>query len=179
MKTLSLDVVFKSDCKLRFEAVPLGTTEGNPGECEYHIKRKVYSDDEYLNVVSEFRKVLRVFDKNIVDNGYDEFFHNFIHSVVNSNWNNDFTAKDFKGDDIEVFVKFEVFNDEYKIPYTFYLTEEQKEDIDWIAQGLEDYENMSDKQISEAVMKILLSDYSLWEARQEEIREDWADGIYP
>lgn len=107
------------------------------------------------------------------------FFHNFVNKTVNSDWTDSFVKKDYKGDDIEVCVKFKVLSDELRIPYTFYLTKEQKEDIDWIAQGLENYEDMSDAQISEAVMKILLSDYSLWEAREEEIREDWADGIYP
>lgn len=171
MKTLSLDVVFNSDCKLYFEAAPIGTMEGNPVEYEYHKKRKIY-DDCLDNAVSEFRKILKVFDKNIIDKGYNSFFHSFINKVINSDWSHSFEFKDHKGDDIEVSVKFEILDDAVT-PYAFFLTEEQVENIYWIAQGIDGIEYMSTAQISSAVMDILISTYCKWQADEINRKDDW------
>ena len=175
MKTLSLDVVFNSDCKLYFEAAPIGTTEENSGWYEYHKEYRVRNDDESLNAISAFRKTLRAFDKNIIDKGYNDFFHNFINKTINSDWTHSFEVKDYKGDDIEVYVKFEILDDETKKPYIFYLTEEQAEDIDWIAQGIEDSEYMSDAQIRTKVMDALISTYYKWQADEINRKDDWDD----
>lgn len=174
MKTLSLDVIFNSDCKLYFEVAPIGTMEGNPGEYEYHKKRKIY-DDCLDNTISEFRKILKVFDKNIIDKGYNSFFHTFINKAINSDWSHSFEVKDCKGDDTEVSVKFEILDDDTVTPYTFFLTEEQVEDIDWIAQGIDGIEYMSTAQIRKAVMGILISTYFKYDADEANRKDDWDD----
>ena len=160
MKTLILDIRLQSDCQFYFEVVPVGTLNPNCGDYIYHDKTEAYDSNDCITCVEKYKKVIKHFCNNVVENGYEEYVRDTLTTALNKDWNKDFCVESRYGD-WNISVKFNIEDREERTPYTFYVTEEQMDDIDSFVYSIPNYENMTDNQLKDAVInKMIIALYN-------------------
>lgn len=174
MKTLELSIRFESDCLFRWDIAPVGTINPRCGDYIYHNKRDVYNDDDFNIWVEKYKQIIKQFCSNVVENGYEDFIRDNLTMALKKDWSKDFTVENLGGDK-NISVKFNIADREDRTPYTFYLTDEQIDDIDSLVYTIKGYEKMSDTQRQDALMNLLISTYY---GREQDRFEERKYGVY-
>lgn len=155
MKTLYLDVEFKSDNLFHWEIAPVGTRNLLNGNYSYSYKQATFNDTDFNACIERYKRIIKQFCSNVDENGYEEIVRDKLATALNKDWNKDFCVSDESGD-WNISVKFSIEDDENRVPYTFYVTEEQMDDIDSIMYTVNDYKNMTDNQLKDATLNKLI-----------------------
>ena len=171
MKTLILDIKLQSDCQFYFEVVPVGTLNPNCGDYLYRDERNIYNDDDFNTCVEKYKKIIRNFCNNIIENGYEKYVRDTLVIALNKDWNNDFCVEKRCGD-WSIFVKFNIEDREARTPYTFYVTEEQMDDINSLMYTVHGYENMTNNQLQDAVLNKMITALYNQESNKHNQRKD-------
>lgn len=156
MKILILDIRLQSDCQFYYEVVPVGTLNPNCGDYIYHDRIEIYHDEDFSDCIEKYKKVIRHFCNNIVENGHEECVRDNLTAALNKNWNKGFCVEDGNGD-WNISVKFSIEDRDERTPYTFYVTEEQMDDIDSLMYTIHGHENMTDGQLQDAVLNKMIT----------------------
>ena len=158
MKTLSLEFSFKSDYCGVWIIAPLGTKVDGCGNYSFEQKINCYDQRSINNTINNFKTILQGFYDNVTNGSYFDFIREDLKKAINSDWSNDFCVMD-NHNGLEFLVKFIFDATPERIPYTFFLTEEQINDIDSLEYTIPDYENKSEKQLKEALIERLINSY--------------------
>ena len=158
MKTLSLEFSFKSDYYGVWIIAPLGTKVDGCGNYSFEQKINCYDQRSINNTINNFKTILQGFYDNVTNGSYFDFIREDLKKAINSDWSDDFCVRDNHSGS-EFLVKFIFDATPERIPYTFFLTEEQINDIDSLKYTIPDCENKSEKQLKEALIERLINAY--------------------
>lgn len=126
MKTLSLEFLFKSDYCGVWIIAPLGTKVDGCGNYSFEQKIDCYDQRSINNTINNFKTILQGFYDNVTSGSYFDFIREDLKKAIDSDWSDSFWVTDNHSGS-KFSVKF-VFDDTpERTPYTFYLTEEQKD----------------------------------------------------
>lgn len=156
MKTLYLDVKFESDNLFHWDVAPVGTKNLLNGNYSYSYKQATFNGDDFKNCVERYKKTIKQFCNNVDENGYEEYVRDNLTTALNKDWNKGFCVESRYGD-WSISVKFSIEDDEDRTPYTFYLTDEQMDDIDSIMYTVNNYESMTDNQLKDATLNKMIT----------------------
>lgn len=156
MKTLSLEFSFKSDYYGVWIIAPLGTKVDGCGNYSFEQKINCYDQRSVNNTINNFKTILQGFYDNVTSGSYFDFIREDLKKAINSDWSDDFCVMDNHSSS-EFLVKF-IFDDTpERTPYTFYVTEEQMDDIDSLMYIIHGHENMTDRQLQDAVLNKMIT----------------------
>lgn len=158
MKTLSLEFSFKSDYCGVWIIAPLGTKVDGYGNYSFEQKIDCYDQRSINNTINNFKAILQGFYDNVTSGSYFDFIREDLKKAINSDWSDDFCVRNNRNDS-EFLVKF-IFDATPELtPYTFFLTEEQMDDIYSLEYTIPDYNHKSEKQLKEALIERLINAY--------------------
>lgn len=158
MKTLSLEFLFKSDYCGVWIIAPLGTKVDGYGNYSFEQKIDCYDQRSINNTINNFKTILQGFYDNVTSGSYFDFIREDLKKAIDFDWSDSFWVTDNHSGS-KFSVKF-VFDDTpERTPYTFYLTEEQINDIDSLEYTIPNCNNKSDKQLKEALIERLINAY--------------------
>lgn len=156
METLSLEFSFKSDYCGVWVIAPLGTKVDGCGNYSFEQKIDCYDQRSINNTINNFKTILQGFYDNVTSGSYFDFIREDLKKAINSDWSDDFCVRDNHSGS-EFLVKF-IFDDTpERTPYTFFLTEEQMDDIDSLIYTIHGHENMTDRQLQDAVLNKMIT----------------------
>lgn len=156
METLSLEFSFKSDYCGVWVIAPLGTKVDGCGNYSFEQKIDCYDQRSINNTINNFKTILQGFYDNVTSGSYFDFIREDLKKAINSDWSDDFCVRDNHSGS-EFLVKF-IFDDTpERTPYTFFLTEEQMDDIDSLMYTIHGHENMTDRQLQDAVLNKMIT----------------------
>lgn len=158
MKTLSLEFSFKSGYCGVWIIAPLGTKVDERGNYSFEQKINCYDQRSINNTINDFKTILQGFYDNVTSGSYFDFIREDLKKAINSDWSDDFCVRDNHSDS-EFLVKFIFDTTPERTPYTFFLTEEQMDDIDSLEYTIPDCKNKSEKQLKEALIERLINAY--------------------
>lgn len=158
MKTLSLEFSFKSDYCGVWIIAPLGTKVDGCGSYSFEQKIDCYDQRSINNTINNFKTILQGFYDNVTSGGYFDFIREDLKKAINSDWSDDFCVKNNRSGS-EFLVKFIFDATQERTPYTFFLTEEQMDDIYSLEYTIPNCNNKSDKQLKEALIERLINAY--------------------
>lgn len=171
MKTLTLNVEFKSDNLFHWDIAPVGTRNLLNGNYSYSYKQATFNDEDFNACVERYKKIIKQFCNNVDENGYEEYVRDKLSTALNKDWNKDFYVEDIRSD-WSISVKFNIEDDENRTPYTFYITEEQMDDIDSIMYTVHGYESMTDNQLKDATLNKMITAWYNQESNKHNQRKD-------
>lgn len=152
MKTLSLEFSFKSDYCGVWVIAPLGTKVDGCGNYSFEQKIDCYDQRSINNTINNFKTILQGFYDNVTSGSYFDFIREDLKKAINSDWSDDFCVRDNHSGS-EFLVKFIFDATPERTPYTFFLTEEQMDDIYSLEYTIPDYSHKSEKQLKEALIE--------------------------
>lgn len=158
MKTLSLEFSFKSDYCGVWIIAPLGTKVDGCGNYSFEQKINCYDQRSINNTINNFKTILQGFYDNVTSGSYFDFIREDLKKAINSDWSDDFCVRN-NHNGSEFLVKFIFDSTPERTPYTFFLTKEQINDIDFLEYTIPDCENKSEKQLKEALIERLINAY--------------------
>lgn len=158
MKTLSLEFSFKSDYYGVWIIAPLGTKVDGCGNYSFEQKINCYDQRSINNTINNFKTILQGFYDNVTSGSYFDFIREDLKKAINSDWSDDFCVRD-NHNGSEFLVKFIFDATPERTPYTFFLTEEQMNDIGSFEYTIPNCNNKSDKQLKEALIERLINAY--------------------
>lgn len=158
MKTLSLEFSFKSDYYGVWIIAPLGTKVDGCGSYSFEQKIDCYDQRSINNTINNFKTILQGFYDNVTSGSYFDFIREDLKKAINSDWSDDFCVRNNRNGS-EFLVKFIFDATPERTPYTFFLTEEQMDDIDSLEYTIPDCKNKSEKQLKEALIERLINAY--------------------
>ena len=158
MKTLSLEFSFKSDYYGVWIIAPLGTKVDGCGNYSFEQKINCYDQRSINNTINNFKTILQGFYDNVTSGSYFDFIREDLKKAINSDWSDDFCVRN-NHNGSEFLVKFIFDATPEPIPDTFFVTEEQINDIDSHKYTIPDCENKSEKQLKEALIERLINAY--------------------
>ena len=158
MKTLSLEFSFKSDYCGVWIIAPLGTKVDGYGNYSFEQKIDCYDQRSINNTINNFKTILQGFYDNVTSGSYFDFIREDLKKAINSDWSDDFCVEN-NHNGSEFLVKFIFDATPERTPYTFFLTEEQMDDIDSLEYTIPDCKNKSEKQLKEALIERLINAY--------------------
>ena len=156
MKTLYLDVEFESDCQFRWEVAPIGTKVDGCGNYSFEQKINCYDQRSINNTINNFKTILQGFYDNVTSGSYFDFIREDLKKAIDSDWSDNFCVRDNHSGS-EFLVKFIFDATPERTPYTFYVTEEQMDDIDSLMYIIHGHENMTDRQLQDAVLNKMIT----------------------
>ena len=156
MKTLSLEFSFKSDYYGVWIIAPLGTKVDGCGNYSFEQKINCYDQRSINNTINNFKTILQGFYDNVTSGSYFDFIREDLKKAINSDWSDNFCVRDNHSGS-EFLVKFIFDATPERTPYTFYVTEEQMDDIDSLMYTIHGYENMTDRQLQDAVLNKMIT----------------------
>lgn len=156
MKTLSLEFSFKSDYCGVWVIAPLGTKVDGCGNYSFEQKIDCYDQRSINNTINNFKTILQGFYDNVTSGSYFDFIREDLKKAINSDWSDDFCVRDNHSGS-EFLVKFIFDATPERTPYTFYVTEEQMDDIDSLMYIIHGHENMTDRQLQDAVLNKMIT----------------------
>jgi len=174
MKTLSLRFSFKSNYFGVWIIAPLGTKLDGCGNYSFEQKIDCYDQRDINNTVNNFKDILQGFYDNVTSGSYFDFIREDLKKAINSDWSDSFWVTD-NHNDSKFSVKF-IFDDTpERTPYTFYLTEEQMDDIDSLEYTIPDYEHKNDNQMKNAIINKMIT---AWYNQENDKCNQRKDGSY-
>ena len=171
MKTLSLDFSFKSDYCGVWIIAPLGTKVDGCGNYSFEQKINCYGQRSINNTINNFKTILQGFYDNVTSGSYFDFIREDLKKAINSDWSDDFCVRDNHSGS-EFLVKFIFDATPERTPYTFYVTEEQMDEIDSLMYTIHGYENMTDRQLQDAVLNKMITTLYKQESDKYNQRKD-------
>lgn len=156
MKTLSLEFSFKSDYCGVWIIAPLGTKVDGCGNYSFEQKINCYDQRSINNTINNFKNILQGFYDNVTSGSYFDFIREDLKKAIDSDWSDNFCVRDNHSGS-EFLVKFIFDATPERIPYTFYVTEEQMDDIDSLMYTIHGHENMTDRQLQDAVLNKMIT----------------------
>lgn len=156
MKTLSLEFSFKSDYCGVWIIAPLGTKVDGCGNYSFEQKINCYDQRSINNTINNFKTILQGFYDNVTSGSYFDFIREDLKKAIDSDWSDNFCVRDNHSGS-EFLVKFIFDATPERIPYTFYVTEEQMDDIDSLMYTIHGHENMTDRQLQDAVLNKMIT----------------------
>lgn len=158
MKTLSLEFLFKSDYCGVWIIAPLGTKVDGYGNYSFEQKINCYDQRSINNTINNFKTILQGFYDNVTSGSYFDFIREDLKKAINSDWSDDFCVRNNRNGS-EFLVKFIFDATPERTPYTFFLTEEQMDDIYSLEYTIPDCNHKSEKQLKEALIERLINAY--------------------
>lgn len=174
MKTLSLEFSFKSDYCGVWIIAPLGTKIDGCGNYSFEQKINCYDQRSINNTIDNFKTILQGFYDNVTSGSYFDFIREDLKKAINSDWSDDFCVRDNHSGS-EFLVKFIFDATPERTPYTFYVTEEQMDEIDSLMYTIHGRENMTDRQLQDAVLNKMIT--ALYEQESDKYNQR-KDGSY-
>lgn len=171
MKTLSLEFSFKSDYCGVWVIAPLGTKAEGCGNYSFEQKINCYDQRSINNTINNFKAILQGFYDNVTSGSYFDFIREDLKKAINSDWSDDFCVRDNHSGS-EFLVKFIFDATPERTPYTFFLTEEQMDDIDSLMYTIHGHENMTDRQLQDAVLNKMITTLYKQESDKYNQRKD-------
>lgn len=171
MKTLSLEFSFKSDYYGVWIIAPLGTKVDGCGNYSFEQKINCYDQRSINNTINNFKTILQGFYDNVTSGSYFDFIREDLKKAINSDWSDNFCVRDNHSGS-EFLVKFIFDATPERTPYTFYVTEEQMDDIDSLMYTIHGYENMTDRQLQDAVLNKMITTLYKQESDKYNQRKD-------
>lgn len=156
MKTLSLEFSFKSDYCGVWIIAPLGTKVDGCGNYSFEQKINCYDQRSINNTINNFKTILQGFYDNVTSGSYFDFIREDLKKAIDSDWSDNFCVRDNHSGS-EFLVKFIFDATPERTPYTFYVTEEQMDDIDSLMYIIHGHENMTDRQLQDAVLNKMIT----------------------
>jgi len=156
MKTLSLEFSFKSDYCGVWVIAPLGTKVDGCGNYSFEQKIDCYDQRSINNTINNFKTILQGFYDNVTSGSYFDFIREDLKKAIDSDWSDNFCVRDNHSGS-EFLVKFIFDATPERTPYTFYVTEEQMDDIDSLMYIIHGHENMTDRQLQDAVLNKMIT----------------------
>lgn len=156
MKTLSLEFSFKSDYCGVWIIAPLGTKVDGCGNYSFEQKINCYDQRSINNTINNFKTILQGFYDNVTSGSYFDFIREDLKKAIDSDWSDNFCVRDNHSSS-EFLVKFIFDATPERTPYTFYVTEEQMDDIDSLMYTIHGHENMTDRQLQDAVLNKMIT----------------------
>lgn len=174
MKTLSLEFSFKSDYCGVWVIAPLGTKVDGCGNYSFEQKIDCYDQRSINNTINNFKNILQGFYDNVTSGSYFDFIREDLKKAIDSDWSDSFWVTDNHSGS-KFSVKF-VFDDTpERTPYTFYLTEEQMDDIYSLEYTIPDYEHKNDNQMKDAIINKMIT---AWYNQESDKCNQRKDGSY-
>lgn len=174
MKTLSLEFSFKSDYCGVWIIAPLGTKVDGCGNYSFEQKINCYDQRSINNTINNFKTILQGFYDNVTSGSYFDFIREDLKKAINSDWSDDFCVRDNHSGS-EFLVKFIFDATPERTPYTFYVAEEQMDEIDSLMYTIHGRENMTDRQLQDAVLNKMIT--ALYEQESDKYNQR-KDGSY-
>ena len=174
MKTLSLEFSFKSDYCGVWIIAPLGTKIDGCGNYSFEQKINCHDQRSINNTIDNFKTILQGFYDNVTSGSYFDFIREDLKKAINSDWSDDFCVRDNHSGS-EFLVKFIFDATPERTPYTFYVTEEQMDEIDSLMYTIHGRENMTDRQLQDAVLNKMIT--ALYEQESDKYNQR-KDGSY-
>lgn len=171
MKTLSLEFSFKSDYCGVWVIAPLGTKVDGCGNYSFEQKINCYDQRSINNTINNFKTILQGFYDNVTSGSYFDFIREDLKKAINSDWSDNFCVRDNHSGS-EFLVKFIFDATPERTPYTFYVTEEQMGDIDSLMYTIHGHENMTDRQLQDAVLNKMITTLYKQESDKYNQRKD-------
>lgn len=171
MKTLSLEFSFKSDYCGVWIIAPLGTKVDGCGNYSFEQKIDCYDQRSINNTINNFKAILQGFYDNVTSGSYFDFIREDLKKAINSDWSDNFCVRDNHSGS-EFLVKFIFDATPERTPYTFYVTEEQMDDIDSLMYTIHGHENMTDRQLQDAVLNKMITTLYKQESDKYNQRKD-------
>ena len=171
MKTLSLEFSFKSDYCSVWIIAPLGTKVDGCGNYSFEQKISCYDQRSINNTINDFKTVLQGFYDNVTSGSYFDFIREDLKKSIDSDWSDNFCVRDNHSGS-EFLVKFIFDATPERTPYTFYVTEEQMDDIDSLMYTIHGHENMTDRQLQDAVLNKMITTLYKQESDKYNQRKD-------
>lgn len=156
MKTLGLEFSFKSDYCGVWIIAPLGTKVDGCGNYSFEQKINCYDQRSINNTINNFKTILQGFYDNVTSGSYFDFIREDLKKAIDSDWSDNFCVRDNHSGS-EFLVKFIFDATPERTPYTFYVTEEQMDDIDSLMYIIHGHENMTDRQLQDAVLNKMIT----------------------
>lgn len=156
MKTLSLEFSFKSDYCGVWIIAPLRTKVDGCGNYSFEQKINCYDQRSINNTINNFKTILQGFYDNVTSGSYFDFIREDLKKAIDSDWSDNFCVRDNHSGS-EFLVKFIFDATPKRTPYTFYVTEEQMDDIDSLMYTIHGHENMTDRQLQDAVLNKMIT----------------------
>lgn len=174
MKKLSLEFSFNSDYYGVWIIAPLGTKLDGSGSYSFEQKIDCYDQRSINNTVNNFKAVLQGFYDNVTSGSYFDFVREDLKKAIDSDWSDSFMVTDNRSGS-KFSVKF-IFDDTpERTPYTFYLTEEQMDDIYSLEYTIPNYKHKNDNQLKDAVINKMIT---AWYNQESDKYNQRKDGSY-
>lgn len=174
MKTLGLEFSFKSDYCGVWIIAPLGTKVDGCGNYSFEQKINCYDQRSINNTINNFKTILQGFYDNVTSGSYFDFIREDLKKAIDSDWSDNFCVRDNHSGS-EFLVKFIFDATPERTPYTFYVTEEQMDDIDSLMYTIHGHENMTDRQLQDAVLNKMIT--ALYKQESDKYNQR-KDGFY-
>lgn len=131
MKTLYLDVIFDSR-KIGWRVAPVGTVR-NGTKYELHLAKESNADGRTAEIIQEFKDILMDFSRNVYGDRQESCdVIDIVKAAVtfeDNGWNSYFKVR--TSDNLKT-IEYHIDNHLEKNPYTFYLTDEQATELNYI-----------------------------------------------
>ena len=174
MKTLYLDIEFKSDNLFHWEIAPIGTNNYRCGCYSYHDERDAWDNSCLDVIIARYKNIIKQFYNNIERNGYENCVYINLKKALNQKLDKDFCIKE-DAVDYNIFVKFYIEDKDSSIPYTFNLTEEQIDDITSVMHTIHNYEDVGESKLKNIAMGKLIT---AWYNQENDKCNQRKDGSY-
>lgn len=158
MKTLYLDVVFDSR-NINWRVAPVGTVR-NGQKYELHLTKESNADGRTDEIIQEFKDILMEFSRNVYGDQQESYdVIDCVRSAIGfkDDWNGYFKVQ--SGDKLKT-IEYYMDNHLEKYPYTFYLTDEQATELNYIGLHIDDVPSgISSEEYKSEIINYLIKFY--------------------